>query len=561
MIAFALNPGLLLLLGAALVLVCTRTLRMPIMLASTIGAVALSFVTDFGAYSRFAQIGLEIVPLQLDPLSQVFGLSTGLAAIILALASAPTRDRWRDGALLAASGGSAGAIYSGDLVSFTAYLETASLAVAALVFCGGGARARGASIQVLAWQACAGACLATGAGLTWGATGINAMSPMALNGPGPALFLLGLLVKAGAAPAHAWLRVSAGASGGIALAAIQTTVPIVALYALVRCFGGLPALVPIGGLMVLYPALLAAVTGAPRVRMVYVAASLLGLGVIGAAGGGPLGLAGACALAFALCLGIPLMVLSLEAMGGGRDEKAGWVLRGLALLGAASILSVPGTAGYAATSLLLDGLARDGALAFWLVGLSATVLPLLALRAGDRAESEAGAHPASQRGEPAAFSVLLAMGVAAFFILVVGVDSRWLYALLPPGQLLYSPYDGAHLVARGQILCAAGLVASLVAQVQKRRAPSGAKVDRSSSGDVFDWVEPICRSIEQSLQASAAWRARTRKAVERGLVAFGGRGFAQLRAGEAGIFREILGPGMVLVLAAGLALGLLLNGG
>lgn len=562
MIAWALNPGLVLLAAAALVLVCTNTLRLPIMLASAIGAVALSFTTGFGQYSRFAQIGLEITPLQLDPLAQVFGLGIGLATIVLVLACAPVRDRWRDAALLAASGGGAGAIYSGDLISFTAYLETASLAVVALVFCGGGALARRASIEVLAWQACAGACLATGAGLIWGSTGSSAMSEMALQGPGQMLFLLGLLVKAGAAPiAHSWLRACAGASGGIALAAIMSTLPIVALYALLRCFGGSPALLAIGSFMAAYPALLALGAHAPRAKIVHVIASLLGLAVIGAAGGGQLGLAGACALSFALCLGGPLMLLSLEAAGGAIGGNASWHVRGFAWLAAASLLGVPGTLGYGATSLLLDGLARDGKLVYWLLGLLASVQPILAVMALGPGAFAPLAAPLKERPPPPEFSMLLAMGAAAFFIVAIGVDSRWLYALLPPGQLLYTPYDTAQLLARGQSLCAAGLVTSLMLQVQARYSAKAPKKAARSSGDVFAWLSPLWRGADRFLLAGAARRASARASIERAVLDFSRAGLDWFKSSETGIFREILGPGMVLVLAAGLALGLLINGG
>lgn len=560
MIAIGLNPGLILLGGAALVLVCTNALRMPIMVATSIGAVALAFTNDFGSYARFAQIGLEITPLRLDPLAQVFGLGVGLAAIILVIASSVGRNRWRDGALLAASGGAAGAIFAGDFVSFTAFMETASLAVVALVFCDGGGLARKASIDVLAWQACAGACLATGAGLIWGETGENTLGPMALDGPGQILFLLGILVKAGAVPAHAWLRISAGASRDIALAGILTSVPITALYALMRCFGGTEILLPIAAIWALYPALLAVSARDERARLALIFASLLGLAVIGGIGGGPLGLAGACALGFSLCLGGPLAVLALDAQGTGGARTRGALLA-FGMLATASLLSVPGTLGYAATSLLLDGLARDGMLGPWLLGTCITIAPLLRLRFGAAGAAKAGRD--ADGAEPLAFGTMLAMLCAAFFILVIGLDSRWLYALLPPGPLLYSAYDSAHLLARAQVLCGAGFAASVILQVQRLvfANTAKAKAQAPSTGDVLDWVFPVRDRAAGLLQAGAAWRAKTRARLEGKMLAFGKSSLEALASGEKRVMAEILGPGIVLVLAAGLALGLLLNGG
>lgn len=558
MMQFDLNPGLLLLLGAASVLVCTGTLRLPIMLGATIGAMALALTHDFGSYARFTQIGLEITRLQLDPLSQVFGLGLGLGAILLVIASAGGRDRYRDGALLAAFGGASGAVYAGDLISFTAYLETASLAVVALVFVGGEALARRASIQVLAWQACSGACLATGAGLIWGSTASNAIGPMQIDGPGPVIFLIGVLVKMGAVPAHGWLRACALATKGISLGAILASLPIVGLYALARCFGDTRVLLPLGALICVYPAVLACIATEYRARLVFALASWIGLAMIGIMGGGPLGLAGACALAFTLCILSPLLFLGPRAqnLAGSRQD---WAVRGLGLLGAACLLSVPGTLGYAASSLLLDGLARDGQAGMWLIGMFGAIAPLLALFA-----APSGALPPRQENEPSQsvdFSCMLAMGCSAFFILVIGVDSRWLYALLPPGQLLYTPYDGAHLIAKGQLLCASGLLFALWGQLRATRLGAMLSVPARSSRDLMDWAVLFSHAALRQLEAGAAWRARTRASFQAYASARAKAGQNWLKASETGVFRDILGPGLVLAIAASLALGLLFNAG
>lgn len=558
MIQFDLNPGLLPLFGAASVLVCTGTLRLPIMLGVTIGAMVLALTQDFGSHARFTQIGLEITRLQLDPLAQVFGLGLGLGAVLLVIASAGVRDRYRDAALLAAFGGASGAVYAGDLISFTAYLETASLAVVALVFVGGGALARRASIQVLGWQACSGACLATGAGLIWGSTASNAIGPMLLDGPGPAIFLLGVLVKMGAVPAHGWLRACAMASSGISLAAILASLPIVGLYALARCFEGTAILLPLGAVMCVYPAALACIAAEYRARLVFALASWIGLAMLGMMGGGPLGLAGTCAMAFTLCLLGPILLLGPRAQDMAVSPQD-WAARGLGLLGAGCLLGVPGTLGYAASSLLLDGLARDGEAGIWLIGMFGAVAPLLALFG----VAPPAIAPPGQEGGPSPsldFSARLAMGCAAFFILVIGVDSRWLYALLPPGQLLYTPYDGAHLIAKGQLLCAAGLLFALW-EALATRLGGISKVPARSGGDLVDWVLLGSQAAMRQLEAGAAWRARARASLQAYAGARAKAGLQWLRASETGAFRDILGPGMVLVLAASLALGLLLKAG
>lgn len=156
---------------------------------------------------------------------------------------------------------------------------------------------------------------------------------------------------------------------------------------------------------------------------------------------------------------------------------------------------------------------------------------------------------------------MLAMGCSAFFILVIGVDSRWLYALLPPGQLLYTPYDGAHLIAKGQLLCASGLLFALWGPLRATRLGAMLSLPARSSRDLMDWAVLFSHAALRQLEAGAAWRARTRASFQAYASARAKAGQNWLKASETGVFRDILGPGLVLAIAASLALGLLLNAG
>src|SRR5262249_34862386 len=114
--AITLNPGAAVLLGAVLALILPRALRPPAMIAAAVAALFLIFEPDSGSGAAFAQIGLSIKPLRLDPLAQVFGLGFALVTAILALFAAQRDDRTEDVALMAHAGGALTAVFAGDLV-------------------------------------------------------------------------------------------------------------------------------------------------------------------------------------------------------------------------------------------------------------------------------------------------------------------------------------------------------------------------------------------------------------------------------------------------------------
>jgi len=478
------NPGFALLLAAVVAPLAPRALRGPVIVAAAVLALALPFASEFGAYARFAQLGVELTPLRLDPLSQVFGLGAGLAALATLLAGLTRPDPLRDAAVLALFGGGLGAIYAGDLVSFTALLECASLAAAALVFAGGGAQARRASVAVLTWQSVGGGFLVIGAGLVWGQTGSSLMRYLPISQIGPLLVCLGLAIKVAVAPAHLWLRAAAAHAPPLGLAAILGVGLTAPLYGLVRCFAGEPLLLGLGGILLAYPLLLALLARAAREVLSLGLAAALGVPVLAAGVGEDLSLAAATASGFALCLGATLAALCLEQplRGPGRLPALA-----LALAAAFSLAGLPGSLGYAANGLLLDGIGRDGDL--WVWGLAVLALAAAPLHVGARWLGLAWRAPPPAPPEDdlaaAAGRILLAV-----FVLVNGVNPGWLFALLPPNGVPSAAYAGTHALALGQLVLAAMATWGLL---QALRVFPKSRLGRSS--DMADWIPPLAVSL------------------------------------------------------------------
>jgi formate hydrogenlyase subunit 3/multisubunit Na+/H+ antiporter MnhD subunit len=108
--AISLNPGFALLLAALLVWAAPRPLRVALMAAAALAAIALPLAPAFGDHAVFGQFGLRVVPLRLDALSQLFGLTIGLLALSAALMAITRRRASEDALLCLLFGGAATAI-------------------------------------------------------------------------------------------------------------------------------------------------------------------------------------------------------------------------------------------------------------------------------------------------------------------------------------------------------------------------------------------------------------------------------------------------------------------
>jgi multicomponent Na+:H+ antiporter subunit D len=477
------------------------------MLAGAIGALFLMFAPGFGEQVALAQIGLAVTPLRLDALGQVFGLGFGLIAAILSLFSDYRRDRLEDVALMAQAGGAAAAVFAGDLISFIAAAQLGALAGAALAANGRTPQALGAAIRMLIWQGLAGLLLVAGAGLIWSAGGSVDFGQMDARTPGGAMFLAALLIMLGAPLAHVWIKDAAANTTPAAAAALAVFPVGVALYALLRAFPGEPLLLPIGEVMALAPLPFAAATKNLRQALAYGIVSQAGVAAIGIGAATPLALAGATAFAFACMAHNALAFMAV----GFAYERANGAIGGLArsmpltalmaIIAGLSSMAAPLFAGFTGQAVIAGAVSREGLATAWFVLVAAAAGAVL--HAGVRAPFEvffgrdSGARPAD-----APFGVLLAMGLAAFFVVAVGVNPAWLYALLPD-QINFRPLELGQALAQAQVICAAALAFGL--------AKRFGVYPTARTGEIpdVDWLYRVpLRGAARRIIAAADWLSR-----------------------------------------------------
>jgi multicomponent Na+:H+ antiporter subunit D len=472
----SLNPGMLLIAAAVLLLGAPRSWGGAIMAAAALGAGAMMFAPPFGEHMTFAQLGLTVAPFRLDAASQTFGFAVVIMAALLALYGWRDAGRIERAAAAAMAGGALAAIFAGDLVSFVAALSFLGLAAAVVALRGAEHGAKAAGVRLLLWQAAAGILAACGAGLIWAETGGVAFERLFAVTPGGMAILAALLIQAGAIGAHVWLKDAPARASPFGAVALLTLAAPAALYGLMRSFAGEPILVWIGAASCGLGLIMAAATPTPRAALGYGLIGQNGLIIAAIGVGAPLALAGAAAYAFALILSVGLAAMTLGVGAAFVDPtRRAPVTTGLAFLAAAAVFAAPGTAGFIGMTLLLDAFGRDP----W-TGLFALALAAIAGAAahgGWRAPvSVFFAPPAAETPAEApapAYPALLAMVLGGFLILAIGLSPAWLLGLVPNGAPGQPVYLIETVLPHLQLICAALAVFGLTWLA--RLAPMSAK--------------------------------------------------------------------------------------
>jgi len=477
----SLNPGFALIVGALLAFASPRPMRGAIMILAPIAALALILWRPFGEYRGFSQIGLEIIRFRIDDLSLIFGLSFAISAILIGVASGARNQRNEDAAILAMAGAACTAAFSGDLITFVAASELSALAGFWIILAAGGRTAFDAGLRFMIWQGLGGLLLLCGVAFHLADGFDSGFARMPGDSLGGGFFLAGLLIKAAGPFVHVWFKeaaAQASPTGAMAITAFSVTL---ALYALARGFAGEDLLAMIGPAAALIGALYALAEDNIRRALGYSFISQSGL-MLTAIGtdlpensGAATPLAGASAHALTMAVSYALIFAALGVIerraGSARMSRlrevgaAAPLAATLGLIGAFSAAGVPGFAGFVSESLTREAIAGDGlwrsvlllAAAAATIGFCLVRLPL-ALFGGNRSETA----PAPD-GEP--FRLYLAMGLAAFLCLAVGLAPGWIIGLSPGGETTFEALAPGRIATRlefiGAAACGAGAAASI----------------------------------------------------------------------------------------------------
>jgi len=464
-------PAFILLFGAILIpFLKNRTLRNGYILllpvVSLINIIGLPPGVESWVWSF---LGHKIILGRVDALSLPFGYIFSLAALIGAIYSLQGRSDEHVAAML--YGGSAlGAVFAGDFLSLFVFWEIMAFAAAYLVWAGRTPASYQAGLRYLLVHLFGGLCLLIGIVIHVQETGSVAFNAVGLSGLSSYLILTGFGINAAFPLLHAWLPDAypeASATGTVFLSAFTTKT---AVYVLARAFAGADLLIWIGAAMVAFPIFYAVIENNLRRVLSYSLINQVGFMVVGVGIGTELALNGTVAHAFSHILYKALLFMSMGAVlqqtGKINATDLGGLYRTMPLttifciIGAASISGVPLFSGFISKAMVISaaGIGQLGFIWFILIFASAGVfhhsgikIPFFAFFG----------HDSGLRPKEAPLNMLIAMGIAAFFCIAIGIFPGYLYSILPY-PVDYVPYTAAHVVDQLQLLFFSALAFTLL---------------------------------------------------------------------------------------------------
>jgi multicomponent Na+:H+ antiporter subunit D len=473
-----LNPGwLLIAVGLVALFLPARRVRQGLTIAAPILAILLISIADrnVNLLSGHA-LGIEMILYRVDNLSYIFGLAFLLAALLNAIYAWHTDDRLQDGMSIAYAGAAVAATFSGDMMTLFVFWELTAITSVFLILRAGTRAAYFASMRYLGVQILSGVLLLAGIGYVYQSRGDLSISAFtSLNEPGAMLVFIALGIKAAFPFLHNWLQDSypkATVVGAVVLSAFTTKL---AVYAFARMFPGHDALIWIGAVMTVFPVFFAVIENDLRKVLAYSLNNQVGFMIcaigLGTAGvGNALALNGASAHAFCHIIYKGLLFMSMGAVlyrtGTTKASELGGLYKSMpwttifCIIGAMSISAFPLFSGFAAKSLTMSAVGQEGYTIVWLMLLfaSAGVLEHSGIKIPYFAFF---GHDSGKRVKEAPFNMLLAMGLAAFICIAVGVPAivpgfgyEWLYNLLPYREeaMAYHPFTLDHVLTQMQLL-------------------------------------------------------------------------------------------------------------
>jgi multicomponent Na+:H+ antiporter subunit D len=356
-------------------------------------------------------------------------------------------------------------VFAGDLITLFFYWEGTAVTAVFLIWARRTEGAYYTGMRYLIIQVGSGVILLAGTVLFYRDTGSLAFDKMTLGTLATWLIFLAFGIKSAFPLLHNWLQDSYPAATITGTVILQSFTTKMAIYALARGFAGTEILIYIGAVMTLFPIFFAVIENDLRRVLAYSTNNQLGFMVVGIGIGTDMALNGAVSHAIAHILFKGLLFMSVGAVlfrtGTAKGSELGGLYKTMPLtmlfcvVGAASISAFPLFSGFVSKSLILSASAHEGYYIVWAILLFASAgvfhhsgikIPYFAFFA----------HDSGLRPKEAPFHMLLAMGIAAFLCIVIGIFPAQFYTLLP-FDVDYVPYTTTHVVTQLQLLFFSGL--------------------------------------------------------------------------------------------------------
>lgn len=459
------HPSILFIFGAFLIPFLKGKLQQAWLLTIPVLAISCVFFMSEGTHWTCNFLGNSLTFGRVDKLSTVFAWVFTIMSLIGIVYALHVKDSGQHVAAFLYIAGSLGVTFAGDFFSLFIFWELMAFASAYLVFAKREKKAIEAGYRYILVHIFGGVCLLGGIILHVVQTKSIAFGALPQTGSlSFYMILIGFLFNAAVPPFHAWLTDAypeGTVTGSVFMASFTTKT---AVYVLVRAFPGTELLVWMGTIMALYGVVYAVLENDCRRLLAYHIISQVGYMVAGVGIGTDMSLNGSVSHAFAHILYKGLLFMGAGAviyMTGKRKltELGGLyktmpITLSLYMVGGFAISAFPLFSGFVTKSMVVSGAAHDhrpliallltmaSAGTFLHTGLKLPYYMFFGKDSGIRTQ------------EPPT-NMLIAMGMAAFLCIGIGVFPGPLYKLLPY-PVHFNPYTGDHVTSALGILLFTG---------------------------------------------------------------------------------------------------------
>ncbi len=460
-----LHPSLVLIAGALLVPLFSGRARQIYLVALPLAVLGLILSLPHGSFGAVRYLDFDLTMLRVDPLSLVFAYVFGIMIVIGAIYALHLKDNLQHIAALIYAGSGLGVVLAGDLITLYVFWEVMAFSSVWLIWSRGGKVSWDAGWRYVLVHAVGGVILLSGIVLYHQQTGTVSFDAILDGGPAFYLILVGFMINAAVPPLHAWLSDAypeATVTGAVFLSAFTTKT---AVYTLIRGYPGTDLLVWFGTVMALWGVVYAVLANDIRRLLAYHIISQVGYMVAGVGMGTAIALNGAASHAFTHILYKSLLFMGAGAVihmtGRAKLTELGGIYRWMPItflfymVGAFSISAFPLFSGFVSKTMVVEAAAVDGRAAIWLLLSLASAgtflhtglkLPYFTFLGRD-----SGLRP-----QEAPVNMLVAMGIAAFLCVFIGIFPGLLYALMP-SPVDYNAYTLGHVLWELQVLLFTGL--------------------------------------------------------------------------------------------------------
>ncbi len=469
----SLPPAAIFIVGALFIPLLRGRVKSAYMLFLPVLAFGNLFFTPEGTHWVFDFLGYHLILGRVDKLSVPFGYIFIIITFIAILYAIQVKDDFQHMAAFFYAGSALGITFVGDFFSLFVFWEILAVASTVLIWSRRTEASLQAGFRYILVHIFGGLCLLAGIILYVHETGSVEFAHVGLEGGlSSYLILIGFALNAAIPPLHAWLvdaYPEATVTGAVFLSAFTTKS---AVYILARTFAGAEILVWVGALMTVIAIFYAVLENDIRRVLSYSLISQGGFMVTGIGIGTTLALNGTVSHAFCCIMYQALLFMSVGSVlyrtGKIKCTDLGGLYKTMPLsalfciIGALSISAFPLFSGFVSKSMIVSAAAHEN----WPLPVIWFLLQLasagVVYHAGIKVPyfTFFGEDSGLRTKEPP-LNMLLAMAIASFLCIYLGLFPGILYAILP-FPVDYVPYTGDHVMGQLQLLIFGALAFTLM---------------------------------------------------------------------------------------------------